>query len=101
LRFEKSTLLLGMLGELENYTGSISVGGKIFYISQQAWIFPASLKQNILFGMPYNKIKFEKVVEVCSLKKVFSIDNKIFVCILFFYFKFLRIWSCSFLEKKL
>jgi ATP-binding cassette subfamily C (CFTR/MRP) protein 4 len=59
-----------MLGELESYTGSVGVNGKISYISQQAWIFPSSLKQNILFGMPYNKEKFDKVVEVCSLKRV-------------------------------
>jgi hypothetical protein len=59
-----------MLSELENYTGNVSVGGKMFYISQQAWIFPATLKQNILFGMPYVKEKFDKIIEVCSLKKV-------------------------------
>jgi ABC-type transport system involved in cytochrome bd biosynthesis fused ATPase/permease subunit len=66
----QSTLLLSMVGELENYTGSVSIGGKVYYISQQAWIFPASIKQNITFGMPYVKDKFDKVVEACSLKKV-------------------------------
>lgn len=59
-----------MLGELENYTGSIKVGGKIFYISQQAWVFTASVKQNILFGNVYIKEKFDRVVEACCLKKV-------------------------------
>ena len=59
-----------MLGELENYAGKISTGGRIYYISQQAWIFPASIKQNIIFGMPFVKDKFDKVVEACSLKKV-------------------------------
>jgi ABC-type transport system involved in cytochrome bd biosynthesis fused ATPase/permease subunit len=62
-----------MLGELEDYKGSVSVGAKIYYISQQAWIFPASIRQNILFGMPYVKEKFDKVVETCSLKKVYFI----------------------------
>jgi ATP-binding cassette subfamily C (CFTR/MRP) protein 4 len=66
-----------MLGELENYTGTVGFGGKMFYISQQAWIFPATLKQNILFGMPYIKEKFENVIEVCSLKKV-EINYRIF-----------------------
>ena len=59
-----------MLGELEKYTGEVTSNGKIYYISQEPWIFPASLKQNILFGMPYVKEKFDKIVEVCSLKKV-------------------------------
>jgi ABC-type multidrug transport system fused ATPase/permease subunit len=58
-----------MLGELDGYNGTISASGKIAHISQQAWIFPASIKQNILFGMPYNKVKFDKVVEACSLTK--------------------------------
>lgn len=61
---------MGILGELEGYTGTVSTCGKIFYISQQAWIFPASIKQNIIFGKEYDKEKFDKVVEACSLKKV-------------------------------
>jgi ATP-binding cassette subfamily C (CFTR/MRP) protein 4 len=64
-----------MLGELENYSGNVSVGGKVYYISQQAWIFPASIKQNITFGMPYKKEKFDRVVEACSLKKVVKFKN--------------------------
>jgi ATP-binding cassette subfamily C (CFTR/MRP) protein 4 len=59
-----------MIGELENYSGRVSIGGKIYYISQQSWIFPATLRQNIIFGNPYDKEKFDKVVEACSLKKV-------------------------------
>lgn len=65
----KSTLLLGLIGELENYSGNIDVRGKVAYISQQPWIFTASIKQNILFGNEYNKEKFDRIVSVCSLKK--------------------------------
>lgn len=61
---------MSLLGELENYEGHISARGKIFYISQQPWVFTASIKQNILFGLDYEKEKFERVVEACSLKKV-------------------------------
>ena len=39
------------------------------FISQQAWIFTASIKQNILFGHAWNKARFERVVEACSLAK--------------------------------
>ncbi len=63
-------MLLGLIGELENYNGTIDVKGKVAYISQQPWIFTSSIRQNILFGNEYNKEKFDKVVEVCSLKKV-------------------------------
>ena len=66
----KSTLLLALIGELENYNGLVDVKGKIAYISQQPWVFTASIRQNIIFGNEYVKEKFDKVVEVCSLKKV-------------------------------
>lgn len=66
----KSSLLLGLIGEIENYTGKMDVKGKIAYISQQPWIFTASIRQNILFGNEMNREKFDKVVEVCSLQKV-------------------------------
>jgi ABC-type iron transport system FetAB ATPase subunit len=81
-----------MLGELEDYTGEVSVRGKISYVSQQAWIFPSSLKQNILFGLPYDKEKFDKVVEVCSLKRVKSqfLSKIILKNILFRFFYFFK-----------
>jgi len=58
-----------LIGELENYTGQIDVKGRVAYISQQPWIFSASIKQNILFGNDFDQEKFDKIVEVCSLKK--------------------------------
>ena len=66
----KSTLLLAIISELENYTGRVSTNGKIFYVPQQPWIFTSSIKQNILFGKKYVKEKFDKVVEACSLRQV-------------------------------
>ena len=60
---------MGLIGELENYTGLIDVKGKVAYISQQAWIFTASIKQNILFGNEFDQKKFDRIVQVCSLKK--------------------------------
>ncbi len=61
----KSTLLLALLGELKTMTGTVDVKGKVFYVSQQPWVFTASIKQNIIFGNPYDKEKFDKIVEVC------------------------------------
>ena len=65
----KSTLLLSLLGELKSYTGTVDVKGKVFYVSQQPWVFTASIKQNIIFGNAFDKRKFDKIIEVCSLKK--------------------------------
>ena len=60
---------MGMLGELDNYEGRISQRGKIFYVSQQPWVFTSSIRQNITFGKEYDAEKFNRVVEACSLKK--------------------------------
>ncbi len=67
---KKSTLLLALLGELKTYLGDVNVKGKMFYVSQQPWVFTASIKQNIIFGNPYDKEKFDRVVDACCLKKV-------------------------------
>jgi len=39
------------------------------YVSQEPWIFPASLLDNVLFGQPYNQVWFKKVVEACALDR--------------------------------
>lgn len=60
---------MGILGELDNHTGTVTVNGKVFYICQQPWVFTSSIRQNIIFGNDYDKKKFDRVVEACSLKK--------------------------------
>ena len=48
----------------------MSVQGKLSYASQDVWVFSATLRENILFGRPYNKAWYEKVIEACALDKV-------------------------------
>ena len=38
------------------------------YVAQQAWIQNATLKDNILFGKPFNSQKYDKVLEASALK---------------------------------
>lgn len=63
----KSSLLEALLGELSIQSGHVSVGGTLSYASQDAWIFPASVRQNILFGQQYDTVKYNNVVKACSL----------------------------------
>ena len=35
---------------------------------QQAWIQNLTLRENILFGRPYEKERYDKVVEACAMK---------------------------------
>ena len=66
----KSSLLLTLLKEIPYITGDIEINGKVFYVSQEAWIFPSSIKQNILFGKEYDKERFNAVIKACNLKQV-------------------------------
>ncbi|XP_037300681.1 multidrug resistance-associated protein 4 [Manduca sexta] len=69
----KSSLLQLILGELQPSQGSISLGGsRISYASQEPWLFVATIRQNILFGLPYDKIRYKKVVTACALLRDFE-----------------------------
>ncbi|XP_041075962.1 ATP-binding cassette sub-family C member 3-like isoform X1 [Polyodon spathula] len=63
----KSSLVSALLGEMEKLEGEISIRGSVAYVSQQAWIQNATLRDNILFGKPYNAEKYSSILEACAL----------------------------------
>uniref|UniRef100_G3NR61 ATP-binding cassette, sub-family C (CFTR/MRP), member 3 n=1 Tax=Gasterosteus aculeatus aculeatus TaxID=481459 RepID=G3NR61_GASAC len=63
----KSSLISALLGEVEKLEGEVSIRGSVAYVPQQAWIQNASLRDNILFGKPYNEQKYCCVLEACAL----------------------------------
>uniref|UniRef100_A0A3B3XE74 ATP-binding cassette, sub-family C (CFTR/MRP), member 4 n=1 Tax=Poecilia mexicana TaxID=48701 RepID=A0A3B3XE74_9TELE len=67
----KSSLLSAILGELPRDTGALEVRGQLAYASQQPWVFPGTIRSNILFGRELNPKKYEKVLRACALKKLF------------------------------
>ena len=66
----QSSLLSALLGELPLSQGKVSVHGRIAYVSQQPWVFPGTVRSNILFGKKYEKEQYEKVIKACALKEV-------------------------------
>jgi ATP-binding cassette subfamily C (CFTR/MRP) protein 4 len=64
----KSTLLQVILKEVEPTKGFVDVEGAVSYAAQEAWIFSASVRQNILFGQEMNQDKYQKVIR-CALWK--------------------------------
>ncbi|KAG0099344.1 hypothetical protein BGZ93_008058 [Podila epicladia] len=48
-------------------TGLLKDG--VAYVSQQAWLQNASIKDNILFGSPFEEERYNRVIEVCALKR--------------------------------
>ncbi|XP_043334219.1 ATP-binding cassette sub-family C member 4-like isoform X1 [Cervus canadensis] len=65
----KSSLLSALLGELPPSQGKVSVHGRIAYVSQQPWVFPGTVKSNILFGKKYEKGRYEEVIKACALEE--------------------------------
>ncbi|KAM4537947.1 ATP-binding cassette sub-family C member 4-like isoform 2-T2 [Fundulus diaphanus] len=65
----KSSLLSAILGELPHDMGVLSVKGQLTYASQQPWVFPGTIRSNILFGREMNRKKYERVLRACALKK--------------------------------
>ncbi|XP_059046550.1 multidrug resistance-associated protein 1 isoform X2 [Achroia grisella] len=68
----KSSLLSAMLGEMNKVSGRVNTHGSIAYVPQQAWIQNATLQDNILFGKPLDKYKYNNVISVCALKTDFD-----------------------------
>ncbi|KAM0894855.1 hypothetical protein ACQ4PT_024288 [Festuca glaucescens] len=65
----KSTLFAAVLGEVPKTEGTIQVCGKIAYISQNAWIQTGTVQDNILFGSPIDRERYQDTLTRCSLVK--------------------------------
>uniref|UniRef100_J3LBX1 ABC transmembrane type-1 domain-containing protein n=1 Tax=Oryza brachyantha TaxID=4533 RepID=J3LBX1_ORYBR len=65
----KSSLLSCILGEIPRLSGEVQTCGRIAYVSQSAWIQSGTIEHNILFGTEMNRERYEKILEVCCLKK--------------------------------
>lgn len=61
---------MAAMNEIPIIEGHIKVRGTVSYVSQEAWIFSGTVRQNILFGKDYDERKFENVIDVCALSKV-------------------------------
>jgi len=61
---------MAMLGEIPRLRGFLRLKGKMSYASQAPWIFTASVRDNILFGQDYERVRYNKVVKACDLNKV-------------------------------
>ncbi|XP_041822000.1 ATP-binding cassette sub-family C member 4-like isoform X1 [Chelmon rostratus] len=65
----KSSLLSSILGELPDDKGVLKVKGQLTYAAQQPWVFPGTIRSNILFGKVLNPQKYDRVIKACALKR--------------------------------
>ncbi|XP_034727072.1 multidrug resistance-associated protein 9 [Etheostoma cragini] len=64
----KTSLISSILEQMHLIRGSLTADGTFAYVSQQAWIFHGTVQENILMGEPFDKSKYNRVVDVCSLR---------------------------------
>ncbi|KAL5284866.1 ABCC4.2 family protein [Megaselia abdita] len=69
----KSSVIQSILGELPATSGSVDVKGSVSYASQEPWLFTGTVRQNILFGLPYDKRRYKMVVKKCALERDFDL----------------------------
>ncbi|KAJ2233691.1 hypothetical protein IWW45_003979, partial [Coemansia sp. RSA 485] len=64
----KSSLAAALLGNMRLERGSVSVHGQVAYAPQQPWIMNATLRDNILFGLKYDDVFYNRVIDACALR---------------------------------
>lgn len=57
----KSSLLSALVNEMRRASGSLTIGGRIAYCPQTAWIRNATLRENILFDKQYDAKWYDQV----------------------------------------
>ena len=81
----KSTICRLLIKEVEDYTGTILIGGQnlkdynlatvrqnIVYLSQKEPLLKKSIKENIAFYSDFSLEDFQKICEICELESVVS-----------------------------
>ncbi|KAK3833442.1 MAG: multidrug resistance-associated protein 3 [Linnemannia elongata] len=64
----KTSLFGAMIGDMYKLKGNIRMSGRIAYVPQQAWIVNATLQDNVTFGAPFDKNKYERIIYASGLK---------------------------------
>ncbi|GAA6016243.1 hypothetical protein JCM10207_000442 [Rhodosporidiobolus poonsookiae] len=65
----KSSILLGLLGELEVISGSVELPASLSYAAQHPWLESLSVRDNILFGYVADEKRYRAVIKACALER--------------------------------
>ncbi|XP_072374298.1 ATP-binding cassette sub-family C member 12-like isoform X2 [Scyliorhinus torazame] len=65
----KSSLISALLGQMNLQKGVVAANGSFAFVSQQAWIFHGTVRENILFGKMYDEERYKKVIGACCLQQ--------------------------------
>ncbi|XP_068243109.1 ATP-binding cassette sub-family C member 5-like isoform X2 [Palaemon carinicauda] len=64
----KSSLLSAICGDMKVESGDLQANGRLALVTQQAWIYNATLQENIIIGQKFDEEKYKEVLRVCSLQ---------------------------------
>lgn len=64
----KSSLLNAIIDELQLTSGTCDIQGEITYAGQEAYLFTGTVRENVLFGMEFDKQRYHEVFQVCCLQ---------------------------------
>ena len=63
----KSALLHAILQDIPLLKGHISSRGKISWVGQKPWVFCGTIRENILFGEPFDRHRYHMILQACDL----------------------------------
>ena len=64
----KSSVLAALAGDMRRTNGSVTMGATRAFCPQYAWIQNTSVRENILFGKPYDRKWYDTVIDACALR---------------------------------
>ena len=59
--------------------GRAKLAGSVAYAPQQAWIFNATVKENIIFGLDFNQGLYDAAIDASCLRK--DIEKQVQACV--------------------
>ncbi|KAH9929015.1 P-loop containing nucleoside triphosphate hydrolase protein [Epithele typhae] len=73
----KTSLLMALLGEMHASPSQPGLGtcvrlpreGGVAYAAQESWIQNETIRDNILFGSPFDEVRYNKVIKQCALER--------------------------------
>jgi len=69
----KSAILSAILEEVPYYSGELLLSGTLAYVEQEPYIFAGTIRENIVFGKPYDEEFYNQVIKVCCLESDFKL----------------------------
>ncbi|KAH9911177.1 P-loop containing nucleoside triphosphate hydrolase protein [Epithele typhae] len=75
----KTSLLMALLGEMhylpqgpDSFVSLPRTGG-VAYAAQESWVQSDTIRNNIIFGAPFDEARYNKVISQCALKRDLSL----------------------------